>query len=54
MFTERSGGRREKPIWQAKLFLLPGPDDDFLPPTKELEELAKHGLGKCEIEAHMN
>ncbi|CAM4672662.1 unnamed protein product [Leuciscus chuanchicus] len=41
-----SGGRRENPIWQAKLFLLPGPDNGFLPPTIELEELAKHGLGK--------
>ncbi|ROL42295.1 hypothetical protein DPX16_18217 [Anabarilius grahami] len=40
-----SGGRRENPIWQAQLFLLPGPDNGFLPPTIELEELAKHGLG---------
>ncbi|XP_055073116.2 uncharacterized protein [Misgurnus anguillicaudatus] len=41
-----SGGRRENPIWQTRLFLLPGPDNGFLPPTTELEELAKHGLGK--------
>nr|XP_055073116.1 uncharacterized protein LOC129453083 [Misgurnus anguillicaudatus] len=41
-----SGGRRENPIWQTRLFLLPGPDNGFLPPTIELEELAKHGLGK--------
>ncbi|XP_078792485.1 uncharacterized protein LOC144987221 isoform X4 [Oryzias latipes] len=46
MSAERSGGRRENPIWQAKLFLLPGPDNGFLPPTTVLEELAKHGLGK--------
>ncbi|XP_051980611.1 uncharacterized protein LOC127641793 [Xyrauchen texanus] len=41
-----SGGRRENPIWHAKLFLLPGPDNGVLPPTIELEGLAKHGLGK--------
>lgn len=54
VFTGGSGGRRETPIWQAKLFLLPGPDNGFLPPTIELEELAKHGLGKREIEADKN
>lgn len=54
VFTGGSGGRRENPIWQAKLFLLPGPDNGCLPPTKELDELAKLGLGKCEIEAHTN
>ena len=48
VFTGRSGG----PVWQATLFLLPGADNGFLPPTKELEERAKLGLGKCEIEAH--
>lgn len=53
-FTGGSGGRRENSIWQAKLFLLPGPDNGFLPPTIELEELAKHGLGKHEIEADKN
>ncbi|XP_023822138.1 uncharacterized protein LOC105358325 isoform X2 [Oryzias latipes] len=46
LVREGSGGRRENPIWQAKLFLLPGPDNGFLPPTTVLEELAKHGLGK--------
>ncbi|KAK9977046.1 hypothetical protein ABG768_018867 [Culter alburnus] len=51
--SQRSARRRTasslskgKPIWQAKLFLLPGPDNGFLPPTIELEELAKHRLGK--------
>ena len=52
VFTGGSGGRRDSPIWQANLFLLPGPDKKILPSTSELIELAKHGLGECEIEAH--
>ena len=54
MFTGESRGRRENAIWQVNLFLLPGPDKDVLPSTTELAEIAKHGLGECEIEAHKN
>jgi len=43
-----------KTSFGKQLLLLPGPDNGFLPPTIELEGLAKHGLGKCEIEAHKN
>ncbi|CAL8257402.1 unnamed protein product [Arctogadus glacialis] len=48
MFSQKggSGGRTENLIWQAKLFLLPGPDSDLLPQTKTLDELAKLGSGK--------
>jgi hypothetical protein len=44
-----SGGRRENLFWQAKLFLLPGPDSDLLPPTKTLDELAKLVSGNVRL-----
>ena len=44
-----SGGRRENLFWQAKLFLLPGPDSDLLPPTKTLAELTELGLGNIRL-----
>ena len=49
VFTGGSGGHRENLIWQAKLFLLPGPDGVLLPPTKTLDELAKLGLGNVRL-----
>ncbi|XP_041844497.1 uncharacterized protein LOC121642078 isoform X2 [Melanotaenia boesemani] len=41
-----SGGRMQHVIWKTSLFLLPGPDNEVLPATTELVQMAKHGLGK--------
>ncbi|KAL7865492.1 hypothetical protein SRHO_G00107390 [Serrasalmus rhombeus] len=44
MFGPGPVGRRANPVWQANIFLLPGPDIEVLPSSSEVVRLSNHGL----------